>query len=165
MRRTLAGLMVMGVLVIGGCSDSDEGAADDDTTEDTGSDTTDDTGGDDGDAPSDPATAEFCSRFADYDQQFSEDPDAGIQEVVDALKSLDPPEPIAEDYASLIEGMELMTTVDTSDPEAVAAMEEQFAQYDEASTNVAEFVGSECGIDAGGADETVPEDTEDTAGE
>ncbi|HEX8803753.1 MAG TPA: hypothetical protein VF743_06160 [Acidimicrobiales bacterium] len=151
MRRTLAGIVAAGVLLVGAaCSDGD----DDDTA-------TGDGDGDNGGG----STEQFCEEYRGYDEQFSGG-QGSEEEVLAAVRSLDPPEEIADDFDKLIEGLDTLSTLDTSNPEAVADMQEQMADYQEATTNIETFINEECGVDTG-ADSTggsVATDDTTTAG-
>jgi len=138
MRRTLIGLAAAGALLVAGCGGDDDDSG---TT----------AGGDGG-------TSEFCEEFLAYDQQFSENDDASEDEVIAAIRSLDPPEEIRQDFDTLLEGLDELSSIDTSDPEASAEMQEQMAQYTAASQNIQQFVDRECG----GSDDTTADSSADT---
>jgi hypothetical protein len=90
MRRTLIGLVVAGAILVAGCGGDD-----------------DDDGGDSNASGSgDSATESFCEQFAAYDRQFNEDPEASEEEVIDAIRSLDPPEEIQDDFDTLLDGLD-----------------------------------------------------------
>jgi hypothetical protein len=138
MRRTLVGLMAAGALLVAGCGGDDDGG--------------DDTGGGGG-GSSDEATQQFCEEFQAFDAQFR-DSNPSDEEVSEAIRSLEPPDEIADDYEILVEGLERLATLDSTDPDAATEFQEDSAQYTEASTNVRTFVQDECGVDnAGDGDE------------
>ena len=85
MRRTIIGLILVGACALAGCSDS-EG--------DVG-----------GDAAGSGSIEDFCSDFEELDRRFDEDPEAAADTaaVVEALDELDPPDEIADDYATVID--------------------------------------------------------------
>ena len=137
MRRTLIGLMAAGALLVAGCGGDDGG----------------DDASDDGEGSTDEATQQFCEEFQAFDEQFR-DSNPSDEEVSEAIRSLEPPEEIAGDYEILVEGLERLATLDSSDPDAATEFQEDSAQYTEASTNVRTFVQDECGVDnAGDGDE------------
>jgi hypothetical protein len=138
MRRTLIGLGAAGALLVAGCGDDDDSG----TT----------AGGGDGD------TAGFCEQFLAYDEQFSENDEATEEEVIEAIRSLEPPEEIRGDFDTLLEGLDELSSIDTSDPEAAAGMQEQMAEYTGASQNIQQFVDRECG----GSDDTTADSSADT---
>jgi hypothetical protein len=99
-------------------------------------------GGSDG-VGGDRATRAFCDEYADYQDRFSAG--ASYGEVLEALRALDPPAEIADDFSALALAVEAMTTVDTSDPAAVAEFQEETsAAAQEANANILEYVASEC---------------------
>jgi hypothetical protein len=145
MRRTLIGLAVAGAILVAGCGGDDD----------------DDGGGGNGSTASgDSATESFCEDFRNYDQQFNDDPEASEEEVVAAIRSLEPPEEIKDDFDTLLEGLDQLQSVDTDDPEAAAALQEEMAQYTEASTNIQTFVDENCGDTS--VDNATDDDTDAT---
>ena len=102
-------------------------------------------GGGDG-AGGDRATRAFCDEYAAYQDRFSAG--ASYGDVLEALRALDPPPEIADDFSALARAVEAMTTVDTSDPAAVAEFQEETSTAaQEANANILEYVASECGGD------------------
>lgn len=94
-------------------------------------------------AGGDRATRAFCAEYADYQDRFSSG--ASYADVLEALRALDPPAPIADDFSALARAVEAMTTVDTSDPEAVAEFQEGTSvAAQEANAHILEYVASEC---------------------
>jgi hypothetical protein len=142
MRRTLVGLVAAGALLVAGCGGGD-----------------DDGGGEDeaggGGGSQDEATQQFCEEFQAFDEQFR-DSNPSDQEVSEAIRSLEPPEEIAEDYEVLVEGLERLATLDSSDPNAAEEFQQDSTQYTEASTNVRTFVQDECGVANAGDGDTDP---------
>jgi hypothetical protein len=99
-------------------------------------------GGSDG-AGGDRATRAFCDEYAGYQDRFSAG--ASYSDVLEALRALDPPAEIADDFSALALAVEAMTTVDTSDPAAVAEFQEGTSTAaQEANANILEYVASEC---------------------
>jgi hypothetical protein len=150
MRRTLIGLVVAGAILVAGCGGDD-----------------DDDGGDSNASGSgDAATESFCEQFRAYDEQFNEDPEASEEDVIAAIRSLDPPEEIQDDFDTLLDGLDRLQSVDTNDPEAQAELEEEMAQYTEASTNIQAFVDENCGETSvdNGSDDTTDATTEEDSG-
>jgi hypothetical protein len=102
-------------------------------------------GGGDG-AGGDRATRAFCAEYADYQDRFSAG--ASYADVLEALRALDPPAEITDDFSALARAVEAMTTVDTSDPAAVAAFQEETSTAaQEANANILEYVAAECDRD------------------
>jgi hypothetical protein len=94
-------------------------------------------------ASRDPATRAFCDEYTGYQDRFSAG--ASYEDVLDALRALDPPAEIAEDFSALARAVEALTTVDTSNPEAVAEFQESTsADAQEANANILEYVATEC---------------------
>jgi hypothetical protein len=149
MRRTLMSLAACGVLAVAGCSDSDNDTAIDD---DSGSGS--ETGGG--------SVEEFCTEFNALDEQFS-DPEAAEDDdaVLDALRSLDPPDEIRDDFQLIVEATEAFSEVDPEDTDALADIQTEFEDRGavEASGNVETFITDNCGSDSGDTS------TDDTSGE
>jgi hypothetical protein len=129
-RRSIAGLAAVGLLVAAGCGGDDGG--DGDSAESAG-------GG---------STEDFCAGFNDINEQFAnidpaENPEA-LDEAVDLLRDLDPPEEVADDYATVLEGFEALADIDVNDQDAVADLQEEFSGTEDAFTAVSEFVEREC---------------------
>lgn len=122
MRRFLAGVAVVGLLMAAGC------------------------GGDD-DSTSSEAIDEFCDGFNDVNEQFSDinvtDPGA-LDDALDMLRDLDPPEEIADEYEKVLEGFERLSEIDITDRNAVAEVQEELPEAEEAFNTVGEFVEDEC---------------------
>lgn len=117
----LAVALAGAALVVAGCGDGDGD------------------GGDSGDG----AAGAFCEEYATYQQQFSGG--ASYGEVLEALRDLDPPREVADDFEAVARAVEAMATVDTSDPAAVARFQETTsAAAQEANANIIEYVGAEC---------------------
>ncbi len=137
MRRTLIALAAAGLLVAGGCSDSDSG-------DPTGDEESADNG--DGESSGGGDSEDFCADFQALDDRFSADPEASEEEVIEALESLDPPEEIADDFATMIEVSRSTSNVDQSDPEAMADAQAELEGATEAQTRVFTYLDEECGV-------------------
>jgi hypothetical protein len=146
MRRTLMSLAACGVLAVAGCSDSDNDTAIDD---DSGSGS--ETGGG--------SVEEFCTEFNALDEQFS-DPEAAEDDdaVLDALRSLDPPDEIRDDFQLIVEATQAFSEVDPEDTDALADIQTEFEDRGavEASGNVETFITDNCDT---GSDDTSTDDT------
>jgi hypothetical protein len=122
MRRFVAGVAVVGLLMAAGC------------------------GGDD-DSTSSEAIDEFCDGFNEVNEQFSNinvtDPGA-LDDALDMLRDLDPPEQIADEYEKVLEGFEKLSEIDITDRNAVAEVQEDLPDAEEAFNTVGEFVEDEC---------------------
>src|SRR5215204_2009119 len=104
MRRTVISLFAVGVLVFAGCSDSDNDPSSDAGSSDSGS--SDDGGG--GDAQGAAADSEFCTTFEDL---ISGGTDIEDSEVLERIQSVEPPEEIADEYATFVEFVEINTNI------------------------------------------------------
>jgi hypothetical protein len=125
MRKMITALVAAGLLFTAAC-----GGDDDDSADGGG-------GGGGGD--------EFCDRAVAL---FS-DTDIDDEEAIEQLESLDPPDEIAEDWQTLVEGSQAAATgeLDAADPEAAAEFEEQYNKLIEATTGVYNYLGEECGLE------------------
>jgi hypothetical protein len=130
MQRTIIGLILAGALALAACSDS-EG--------DVGGEAAGGSGSSD----------DFCSDFEELDQRFDEDPEAAADTVavVDALDELDPPDEIADDYATVIDVGRRLADLDPSDPAAVEEAQQLSEEAAAAQGRVSDFLSTECGID------------------
>ena len=122
MRRFVAGVAVVGLLMAAGC------------------------GGDD-DSTSSEAIDEFCDGFNEVNEQFSNinvtNPGA-LDNALDMLRDLDPPEEIADEYEKVLEGFEKLSEIDITDRNAVAEVQADLPDAEEAFNTVGEFVEDEC---------------------
>jgi hypothetical protein len=122
MRRFVAGAAVIGLLMAAGC------------------------GGDD-DSTSSEAIDEFCDGFNEVNEQFSNinvtDPGA-LEDALDMLRDLDPPAEIADEYEKVLEGFEKLSEIDITDRNAVAEVQEDLPDAEEAFNTVGQFVEDEC---------------------
>ena len=101
-------------------------------------------GDDDDDSAS---SADFCDSAREIDEGFAEidDPtEADFGDIADTMGSIEPPAEIAEDWDTMVDGFDRLQDVDFSDPESFD--EEEFAEADEASGRVVEYLDEECGI-------------------
>jgi hypothetical protein len=151
MRRTVISLLAVGVLAFAGCSDSDNDPG-------TGADSADGAGGDD---------SAFCDAF---EELIGGGTDVSNDEALETIRSVEPPEEIADDYAIFVEQVEMLSNSDPNDPEAVEEFQERNEEFSEASDAVQGYVEDDCGIDtSGGADTTAGASddagTSDTSGE
>jgi hypothetical protein len=104
-------------------------------------------GDDGGDGGSSAAVEEFCAGFEDINERFEDvdltDPEA-LRDALDELRQLDPPEEVADDYRTVLEGFEALSAINITDQEAVAEVEEQLPEAEEAFNAVGRFVDEEC---------------------
>jgi hypothetical protein len=123
MRRFVAGVAVVGLLAAAGCGDNDVDV-------------------------SNAETEEFCRGFNEINEEFSNqnpvtDRDA-LQEALDMLRDLEPPQEIADDYEKVLDGFEALSEIDLTDREAVAEVRAEFSEAEEAFNTVRDFVDREC---------------------
>jgi hypothetical protein len=123
MRRFVAGLAVVGLLMAAGCGDDDGGASSEEIRE-------------------------FCDGFNEINDEFSDinpvaNPEA-LDEALDMLRDLEPPAEIADEYETVLDGFEALSEIDINDPEEVAQVQEEFADAEEAFNAVGDFVEDEC---------------------
>lgn len=135
MRRTAIGLAAAALLIFAAC-----GGDDDDASGDNGS-------SDEQSAPG--SGSEFCQEFTELTQQ---GPAAGSdpESVIEAMRGLNPPEEIAEDFALTIEGAELQAEMASGgaepDPDLVSQFQENQEAYTEANQSIQEYISTECGL-------------------
>jgi hypothetical protein len=134
MRKMTTALVAAGLLFTAAC-----GGDDDDSADGGGG------GGGDSGGFCDEAVAVFNATDLDED---------GIEQ----LRSIEPPGEIADDWQTMVEGMEAANAgdLDVNDPEAAAEFEEQYADLMEATTSVSEYLSTECGLN-----EVSPDDPSD----
>lgn len=97
-------------------------------------------GSSDGDAG---AASAFCEEFAGYEQRFQGG--ASHDDVLAALRALDPPDEIAADVETLAGAVEQLSTVDSSNPSAVAEFQAgPSAEAEQANANILGYVEAEC---------------------
>jgi Asp-tRNA(Asn)/Glu-tRNA(Gln) amidotransferase C subunit len=126
MRRFVAGVAVAALLIAAGCGDDDG----------------------DGGGTSGEATEEFCQGFNRINEQFSDinpvtNPDA-LREALDMLRDLDPPEEIADEYETVLEGFERLSEIDVTDQNAVNEVRDDLPRAEEAFNTVGDFVDEKC---------------------
>jgi hypothetical protein len=158
MRRTVFALAAAAVLVLALCGGDDggdsSGSAEDargdtDTraeTEAEGGDTNAPSGGNSGSHEA----VRFCDEFTQLTQEGPAG-DTDPESVVEAMRDLDPPAEIADDFDLTIEGAELqaqMTRGDEPDPDLVADYQENSQAYSEANSHVQDFIANQCGLGA-----------------
>jgi hypothetical protein len=123
MRRLVAGVAVVGLLAAAGC------------------------GGDDDDSTSSESIEEFCDGFNEVNEQFSNidvtDP-GELENALDMLRDLDPPEEIADEYQTVLDGFQRLSEIDITDQDEVAEVQEDLPDAEEAFNTVGQFVEDEC---------------------
>jgi len=124
MGRFVAGVAVAGLLIAAGCGDDDGGSA------------------------SSQATEEFCEGFNRINERFSDinpvtNPDA-LQEALDMLRNLDPPEEIADEYDTVLSSFERLSEIDVTDQDAVNRVREELPEAEDAFNTLGDFVDEEC---------------------
>jgi hypothetical protein len=175
-RAMLAALAALLLLTAAACGDDaddaavtteDDAEADEDGTDEDG---TDEDGTDERPAATG-STGAFCAQIEAADAAFDSldgmdvafDSDA-FDLALRTLSAIDPPGEISADWARIVTALEEMAAVfdevDLSDPQSLAALEEdeelmarlealeaRFEDLDEAGDRVADYVRDECGID------------------
>jgi hypothetical protein len=107
----------------------------------------DDSGGDS--ASGDSASSDFCDQAESLNETFEEVDDPTSEQFTDALdriRSMDPPEEIADDWNELVSALEGIEDIDLEnpDPEALAALETE--ELEAAGQRVDEYLAEECDI-------------------
>ena len=124
MRRLVAGVAVVGLLTAAGCG-----------------------GDDDDDSTSSESIEEFCDGFNEVNEQFSNidvtDP-GELENALDMLRDLDPPEEIADEYQTVLDGFQRLSEIDITDQDEVAEVQEDLPDAEEAFNTVGQFVEDEC---------------------
>ncbi len=123
MGRFVAGLAVVGLLVAAGC-------------------------GDDGGGASSEEIERFCHGFNEVNDQFSNinpvaDPGA-LDEALEMLRDLEPPEEIADEFTTVLDGFEKLSEIDITDRDAVRQVQDELPDAEEAFDAVGQFVEDEC---------------------
>jgi hypothetical protein len=123
MGRYVAGLAVVGLLMAAGCGDDGGGASSDQINE-------------------------FCDGFNEINDQFADinpvtDPGA-LDEALEMLRDLEPPDEIADEYETVLSGFEALSEIDITDQDAVAQVQEDLPEAEEAFITVGDFVEREC---------------------
>lgn len=98
-------------------------------------------GGDD-----DASAGDFCDLSREFDEKFdtAEPTDAEATEALERLADA-APEEIEDDVRLIVDALDAVAEAGT-DPEALAALEEEFAGTEEASSRVETYLDEECGI-------------------
>jgi hypothetical protein len=123
MRRLVAGVAVAGLLMAAGC------------------------GGDDDDSTSSESIQQFCDGFNEVNERFSDIDvtDAGaLENALDMLRDLDPPQAIADEYQTVLDGFQRLSEIDITDQNEVAEVQEDLPDAEEAFNTVGQFVEDEC---------------------
>ena len=128
MRRFVVGVAVAALLIAGGCGGDDDGGG--------------------GGGASSQATEEFCQGFNRINDRFSDinpvtNPQA-LQQALDMLRDLDPPEEIADEYATVLKGFERLSKIDVTDQDAVSKVRDELPEAEDAFNTVGDFVEAEC---------------------
>jgi hypothetical protein len=106
--------------------------------------------GDDGDdSGGGGSLATFCEEYSALEDRFANldpnDADA-VDEAFEAVRDLDVPDEIADDFETAVEALEALGDIDVTDTEAVEEFfSGEFADAEQAFTNLDEFVAEECG--------------------
>jgi hypothetical protein len=124
MGRFVAGLAVVGLLMAAGCGDDDDGGA------------------------SSEEIKTFCDGFNEINEQFADinpvaNPEA-LDQALEMLRDLDPPEEIADDYATVLDGFERLSEIDVTDQNAVAQVQDELPDAEQAFNTVGDFVQEKC---------------------
>jgi hypothetical protein len=133
MRRTAIGLAAAAVFIFAACGGDDDDSA----------------SGDNGSNGAPGSGSQFCQEFNELTQQ---GPSAGSDpnSVIEAMRALNPPEEIAEDFNLTIEGAELQAQMAEGgaepDPDLVAQFQENQEAFTQANQHIQEYISTECGI-------------------
>jgi hypothetical protein len=124
MGRFVAGLAVVGLLMAAGCGDDDDGGA------------------------SSEEIKTFCDGFNEINEQFADinpvaNPEA-LDQALEMLRDLDPPEEIADEYATVLDGFERLSEIDVTDQNAVAQVQDELPDAEQAFNTVGDFVQEKC---------------------
>jgi hypothetical protein len=103
-----------------------------------------------GDDDDDSAGGSFCDQAESLNETFDsiDDPTSDqFSEALDRIRSMDPPEEIADDWNQLVTALDGLEDIDLEnpDPEALADFDTDAMQ--EASDRVDEYMADECGIE------------------
>jgi hypothetical protein len=160
MRRTLTacrnGLSVAAAAVLlTACGGSDD---------DNSSSSSSATGSSAAETSADAAASEFCTQAAAVEERISStftgqsDPSTlptVLQEATAEIRAIEPPEELASDWTTFADGVEQIAAaaqIDFSDPQALAAFQQQVGvlqtQYGTAFTNVQTYLAQECELTA-----------------
>jgi hypothetical protein len=109
-------------------------------------------GGADNDG-ADPSREPFCNVMRDLDAEFSESFDPTDPAAIrDALAAIDPPEALADDFATLVTGFDKLLEAG-----AAPSTDEQTETY-EATISIDRYVSEECGFELDGFARSEPPD-------
>ncbi|HLT69837.1 MAG TPA: hypothetical protein VKZ72_06705 [Acidimicrobiales bacterium] len=93
----------------------------------------------------------FCDEMREVDAELqATDPttDEGFQAALDRLREVEPPPEIEEAWATFLDAYQALADVDTSDPEAIDALDtEQLAGAEQAWNEIADHLEEECGLE------------------
>ena len=93
----------------------------------------------------------FCDEMREVDAELqATDPttDEGFQAALDRLREVEPPPEIEEAWATFLDAYQALADVDTSDPEAIHALDtEQLAGAEQAWNEIADHLEEECGLE------------------
>lgn len=97
----------------------------------------------------DGSAAAFCERLdsleAELDVADGDVPDEGqLEGLVVALRELDPPAPIADDFAELLDAYDVLTRIEAGDEQAAADLDDQFQEFSEAGQRVDDWTSANC---------------------
>lgn len=151
MRKTMIALVSAGVLLLGACGDDGDDSAGDDTTTTTAGD------GDDSNAE-DGASGDFCEQIEALPTELTDIDNenlARFDEAIDEMQNIEPPDAIAEDWTTFVDGMSTLSGIGDlglSDEDASEEFTERLFGLDQqamtdASQNISEYISSECDID------------------
>ena len=98
----------------------------------------------------DSAGGDFCDQAESLNETFDEIEDPSSEqfaEALDRIRSMDPPEAIADDWNQLVEALEGFEDIDLEnpDPDALAALESEEMQA--AGERVDQYMSEECDIE------------------
>jgi hypothetical protein len=88
---------------------------------------------------------DFCAQARELDDTSEDIDEAGA---VEALRQLDPPDEIADDWNTMVDLLDDMANLDPSDPDVAADQLDQLEEAQAAADNVSAYLEDECGIDA-----------------
>jgi hypothetical protein len=104
----------------------------------------DETGGDTGDSG---GSSSFCEAFETLDNDMSDADSAdALDDAVTRLQDLDPPEEIADEWATFVEAFERSVTL-SAEELAEAQESGEFEGAEAATERIDEYVTEECGIE------------------
>lgn len=158
-RAGFAALLATGVLLLGACSDGDDDAADDETTDEA-----EDQSAAEGETPDEPsldpdapaADSEFCTGFLEATAAAGSPDGSADDGGLAAAEALDPPDEIAEEWDRLIATSREMAELDPEDPASVERATAAAEDLAGDQSTIMEYLQTQCGMDpsAGGPDPT-----------